>query len=315
MEPSGITFIYSNVCFDEAGLPFELSETMTLRAATESEVKQLNAHLNEAYGSASKWVVPFDHEPVDVEEKGTKKTIYSPSEKSRWWVVAFNGYNPQIIELRKVSSLVNPKLHFGATFTYTEPDQKGRRQGVLYGNHSQIELLANESRKKYEKVHLEELHKLRRYYSLLANDRDQYEKAGFVLDLYSSSSNLCIHSGLLTLSLFSIIESIIAHKPRLTETLDSITHQIKNKLNLLSKRFDHSVKHEEYFRQIGYPKLWGKLYGLRSDIAHGQKYEFEGPYAVLVSLENVNKFLDKVAKELIKLLIEENELIADLREC
>lgn len=315
MEPSGITFIYSNVSFDEAQLPFELSETMTLRAAMESEVEQLNSHLNEAYGAASRWVVPFDHEPVKVEENGTTKTIYSPSEKKRWWVIAFNGYNPQIIELRKVSSLVNPKLHFGATFTYSELDQKGKHQGILYGNHSQIELLANESRKKYEEVYHEELLKLKRYYSLLANDKTQYEKAGFVLELYFSSTNLWIHSGLLTLSLFSIIESIIAHKPRLTESLDSITHQIKNKLNLLSKRFDHSVMHEEYFCKIGYPMLWSRLYGLRSDIAHGQKYEFEGKYAVLKSLENVNKFLDKVAKELIKLSIEENELIADLREC
>ncbi|KQA16694.1 HEPN domain-containing protein [Vibrio metoecus] len=315
MEPSGITFIYSNVSFDEAQLPFELSETMTLRSATDSEVEHLNVHLNEAYGAASRWVVPFDHEPLEVEENGTQTTIYSQSEKRRWWVVAFNGYNPQIIELGKISNLVNPKLHFGVTFTYSEPDQKGKHQGILYGNHSQIELLANESRKKYEEVHYKELAKLKRYYSLLANDQEKFEKAGFVLELYSSSSSLDIHSGLLTLSLFSIIESIVAHKPRLTETLDSITHQIKNKLNLLSKRFDHSVKHEEYFGEIGHSKLWGKLYGLRSDIAHGQRFEFEGQYAVLKSLENVNIFLDKVAKELIKLCIEENELIADLREC
>lgn len=315
MEPSGITFIYSNVSFNEAQLPFELSDTMTLRAARDSEVEQLNVHLNEAYGGASRWVIPFDHEPLEVEENGTKKTVYSPSEKRRWWVVAFNGYNHQIIELGKISTLVNPKLHLGATFTYSEPNQKGKHLATLYGNHSQIELLANESSKKYEEVHHEELSKLQRYYSLLANDQAQSQKAGFVLDLYSSSSSLWIHSGLLTLSLFAIIESIIAHKPRLTETLDSISHQIKNKLNLLSKRFDHSVMHEEYFGKIGYLNLWGKLYGLRSDIAHGQRYEFDGQYAVLNSLENVNKFLDRVAKELIKLSIEENDLIADLREC
>jgi hypothetical protein len=315
MEPSGITFIYSNVSFDEAQLPFELSETMKLRAATESEVEHLNSHLNEAYGNASRWVVPFDHEAVEVEENGTRKTICSPNEKRRWWVIAFNGSNHQIIELGKASSLINPKLQFGATFIYFERDQTGKHQAFLHGNHSQIELLANESRKKYKEVHYEELQKLKRYYGLLVNDNTQYEKVGFVLDLYSSSSSLWIHSGLLTLSLFSIIESIIAHKPRLTETLDSITHQIKNKVSLLSKRFDHSVKHEVYFGEIRYPKLWGKLYGLRSDIAHGQKYDFEGQYAALQSLENVNKFLDEVAKELIKLSIDENDLITDLREC
>lgn len=315
MNPSGITFIYSNVSFDEAQLPFDLSETMKLRAATESELEHLNSHLHEAYGLASRWVAPFDHDSVEVEENGNKKTIYSPADKRRWWVIAFNGYNAQIIELGKVSSLINPKLHFGATFTYSGPDQTGRNQFVLYGNHSQIELLENESCKEYEEVHHEELHKLKRYYDLLVNDKTQYEKVGFVLDLYSSSSSLRIDSELLTLSLFSIIESIIVHKPRLTETLDSITHQIKNKLNLLSKRFDYSVRHEEYFGKIGYPKLWGRLYGLRSDIAHGQRYELEDQYAVLQSLENINKFLDKVAKELIKLSIDESDLIADLKEC
>jgi hypothetical protein len=315
MEPSGITFLYSNVCFDEDKLPFELSETMILRAATDSEIAQLNNHLSEAYGSASKFIVPFDHEPVEVEEDGAKKTIYSQSVNRRWWVVAFNGYNSQIIELGKVATLTNPKLHLGVTFTYSEPDQKGKKQGTLYGSHSQIELLANESRKKYEAVDLEDLLILKKYYSLIANDQSKYDKTGFVLELYSSTSGLWIHSGLLTLSLFSIIESIIAHKPRLTETLDSITHQIKHKLNLLSKRFDQAVKHEEYFGEIGYPKLWGKLYGLRSDIAHGQKYDFTGANGTLKSLENVNNFLDKVSKELIKLSIEEHELISDLREC
>lgn len=315
MEPSGITFIYSNVCFDEARLPFELSETMTLRAATESEIGQLNNHLNEAYGFAARWVVPFDHEPVEVEQNGTKKTVYSPSEKRRWWVIAFNGYNSQVIELGKTAALTNPKLHFGATFIYSEPDQKGERRGILYGDHSQIEFLANESRKKYEAVHARELVKLKRYYRLIASDQAIHEKSRFVLELYSSSSSLRINSGLLTLSLFSIVESIIAHKPRLTETLDSIAHQIKHKLNLLSKRFDNAISHEDYFGEIAYPKLWSKLYGLRSDIAHGQKYEFQGANEVLRSLENVNRFLDKVAKELIKLSIEERELISDLREC
>jgi len=315
MEPSGITFIYSNVLFEEGDLPFQLSETMSLRAATAPEVEHLNEHLVEAYGSASKWVVPFDHELVEVEENGTKKTIYSQSEKKRWWVVAFNGHNSQIINLNKISTLISPKLHFGSTFIYTEPNQQGKGNGVLYGGHSQVELLAEESRKKHETVSTDELLKLNTLYGFITSDQTKYENIKFVLELYSSSSNLRIHSGLLTLSLFSIIESLIAHKPRLTETLDSITHQIKHKLNLLSKRFDNSVKHQDYFGEIGYPKLWSKLYGLRSDIAHGQKYEFSGQNKTLKSLKNVNKFLDKVARELIKLSIEEYELVNDLREC
>ncbi|NRB65140.1 MAG: hypothetical protein HRU40_19340 [Saprospiraceae bacterium] len=315
MEPSGITFIYSNVDFEEADLPFKLSETMTLRAATTAEVEQLNEHLVETYGSQSKWIVPFDQELVDVEENGSKKTVYSQSEKGRWWVIAFNGYNPQIIELQRVATLISPKLHFGSTFTFNEPNQQGKRNVTMYGGHSQIELLVEESRKKYVNVRTDELHKLKKYYRLITNEQSKYEHVRFVLDLYSSSAKLRIHSGLLTLSLFSIIESLIAHKPRLTETLDSITHQIKHKVNLLSKRFDHSLKYKDYFGEIGNQKLWSKLYGLRSDIAHGQTYEFSGANELLKSLENTNTFLDEVAKELIKLSIEEHELVSDLREC
>lgn len=312
---SGIVFIYSNVSFDNESLPFKINDSMILRVATAQEIDKFREHLSQTYGGQSRWIIPFDHEPKQVEEDGTSQTIYSPSSSHRWWVVAFNGNNSEVSELSKISILVEPKLHLGCTFMYSEADQKGEAQGVLYGNHAEIELLSTESRKKYESVDISELVKLKRYYEAIVGSKNMYKKPKFALELYYSASKLPIHSELLTLSLFSIIESIVAHKPRLTETLDSITHQIKNKLNLLSKRFDIVVDHEHYFGVISYSKLWGQLYSLRSDIAHGQSYEFVGSYSVLKSLENVNIFLDKIVRELIKLSVDEYDLISDLREC
>jgi len=107
MEPSGITFIYSNVDFDDAHLPFVISDALTLRTATSSEVLELNKHLEKTYGTAARFVVPFDHELVEVEKDGAKKTIYSKSDKSRWWVVAFNGCNQEIFKLSKISTLLS----------------------------------------------------------------------------------------------------------------------------------------------------------------------------------------------------------------
>jgi len=315
MEPSGITFIHSNVDFGDKDLPFVISESITLRAATESEIKRFKNHLNESYGLASHFVIPFDHEPIEVKENGKKRTIYSESDKPRWWVVAFNGYNLQIIELGQIANLINPKLHFGSTFLFSEPNQKGQKQGVIFGPHSQFEILSNESKTKHKLVSLEELNKLKFYYESIGLRKAELSHVKYALDLYASTSGLRVQSGLLTLSLFSIIESLIAHKPRLTETLDSITHQIKNKINLLSKRFDINLEHSEYFGDIGFLKLWGKLYGLRSDIAHGQSYNFEGVYRCLKSLENTNNFLDKTVRELIKLSIDEADLIIDIRDC
>lgn len=316
MPKSGITFIFSNVDFADIDLPFVISDNMLLRAASEAEVSMFSDHLVEAYGSASMWVVPFDHEPVEIEEEnGIKRTTYSKSAKSRWWVIAFNGTNQGVHELSKIASLLSPKLHFGSTFLFSEPNQKGEKQGIMFGGHTQFELLANESRNKHQTVKIEELQKLTQYYKYLCSDQSNIKHVNYVLDLYSSTPSIRLNSSLLTLSLFSIIESLVAHKPRLTETLDSITHQIKNKLNLLSKRFDVELNHQEYFGEISHEKLWSKLYNLRSDIAHGQTYDFFGANTCLKSLENTNTFLDQVAKELIKLSISESDLITDLRAC
>ncbi|CAM2985924.1 hypothetical protein [Pseudoalteromonas distincta] len=315
MKLSGIAFIFSNVYFEEIDLPFMLSENMILRSATSSEIEQLNEHLKEAYGSAARWVVPFNEEAIEVEDKGTKKIIYAQSNKTRCWVIAFNGSNSQVFTLGKVSTLINPKLQFGSTFMYKGPNQKREGKSVLYGGHSQIELLAEQSRKVSQKVSTAELQKLKNLYNFIGREQTKYEKIEFVLELYSSSGSLDVGSKLLTLSLFSIIESLIAHKPRLTETLDSVTHQIKHKINLLSKRFDNTIKYHDFFEEIGYPKLWAKLYGLRSDIAHGQKYDFSKDYKILKSIENVNYFLDQVAKELIKLSIKDFDLVNDIRNC
>ena len=315
MNKSGITFIFSNVDFGGDDLPFTISASMTLRSATESEVELFNTHLEQTYGSSSRSIVPFNYEEVETEENGTKTTEYVVSDKPRWWVIAFNGTNADVADLSYVANLITPKLHFGSTFLFSEPNQKGEYETVIYGPHTKLEILSRESRKKFRRVSSEELNKLKKYYeSIYLSDVD-LSHVRYALDLYNSASGLWFHSGLLTLSLFSVIESLIAHKPRLTETLDSISHQIKHKINLLSKRFDIKADHTQHFGEIDTIKLWGKLYGLRSDIAHGQSYKFVGTYECLKSLENTNNFLDEMVRELIKLSINEPNLIVDIRDC
>lgn len=311
MASSGITFIYSNVDFVDVTLPYSLSETMILRAAIDVEVEKFKNYLAE-YGRFSRFIIPFDHSPVDMDENGVKKTIYRPDKFSRWWVIAFNGCNSQVYDLDRIAKLIKPKLYLGVTFLYDELNQ---HSGTI-GKHSDVEILTIESAKKYSLVNSNELNKLKEYYNwFLLEDISATSSSKYALDLYCSTSNLGIHSGLLTLSLFSVIESLIAHKPRLTETLDSITHQIKNKINLLVKMFENSIDKESYFGDIAYMTLWGKLYGLRSDIAHGQKYDFSKSYSCLKNLENVNNFLDEIVRELICLTIQKPDLIADIKEC
>jgi hypothetical protein len=49
------------------------------------------------------------------------------------------------------------------------------------------------------------------------------------------------------LGLFAIIEMLITHNPKLEDKGDSITHQMRSKIPLLSRRFDKSIEIEKYF--------------------------------------------------------------------
>lgn len=324
----GLTFIFNNLSIGDKILPFRISDDIVLREATEKEIELLYNKLKEFYGLSYGWIKPsneilyrfkqlkwskdsrklnlLDFQFQSINFSDLKLFKYTPI---KWYVIDFNGSNKKIIRLEKLAKLLNPKLNFGLDFLYFKDDDTNAMFTLPQA--VKIDIVVHESRKETVLVKDEELKKLKNYY-----DNVDIEHLDYVLDLYSSSSTLFHESTLFTLSLFSIIESLIAHKPRLTETLDSITHQIKNKLFLLSKRFEQNIDKTEYFGEINHEKLWMKLYGLRSDIAHGQTFNFEsGNYVSLKSLKNANEYLDMVTKELIKIAILEPDLVSDLREC
>lgn len=205
--------------------------------------------------------------------------------------------------------LIQPKLNFGYQIL-----SKNGKVGVYSGG--DVQLINNFRWQECEILSLDELNKFKRYFNFISDDNQTMYLIKTPLEMFRETSKLPRYSRMLTLSFFSIIESLITHKPRSAETLDSINHQIKNKINLLSKRFDLPVDHKMYFGEIDFLNLLGRLYALRSDIAHGQSYTFSaGNYQILKSLENTNSFLDEIVREIIKLAIDDPELIKDIKAC
>lgn len=294
----GFSLIFSNIDIEHEHLPYRVSDTLSIREATEDEIVSFREHLERS------------SDPMTVAMlKGKDNECYV---YRSWYAVDFQGSNGQIYDLEKLSVLVNPKLRFGTTFFF---DENGESSGVLWGGDTCINHLLSQARAEKQKLELEELNQLKYYNQLMNDASEEFEYVSYVIDLYQSSLKLEQHSRLLLLSHFSIIESLVAHKPRLSESLDSITHQIKNKLNLLSKRFVNHIDHTNFFGDISIQTLWTKLYQLRSDIAHGQSYSFDSKNQSLKSLQNVNCFLDQTVCELIRLAVIERDLIPDLREC
>lgn len=310
MKLDGIYFIVNNVEFESEALPFHFSDEFILRAATEYEIIEFKKVLLTSHGSTfMKFPLHYETELEDIPEDGSNSHEYVLSEKQRYWVISFEAPNHFIELLMNVGMLIRPKLYCGYGML-----SKDGEVGVTMGE--DVSLINKFRYKESKTITTKELMKLKDYFNLLLADNKSNDIIKTPLKMYRETSMLSIHSGILTLSLFSIIESLITHKPRLSETLDSINHQIKNKINLLSKRFDLSIEHISYFGEIDFLKLLGKLYALRSDIAHGQSYLFDnGEYQILKSLENTNNFLDEIVRELIKLSMDDPTLIKDIKAC
>lgn len=305
-----IYFIVNNIDFKSGVLPFQFSNEFVLRAATEYEIEEFKKVLLASHGSNFMLqALHFETELEDIPEDGSNSRKYIPSKNQRYWVISYEAPNHSIELLMNVGMLIQPKLNFGYHIL-----SKNGKVGLYSGG--DIQLINNVRWQESEIVSLNELIKFKRYFNFISDDDQSMYLIKTPLEMFRETSKLPIHSRMLTLSLFSIIESLITHKPRSAETLDSINHQIKNKINLLSKRFDLPVDHKMYFGEIDFLNLLGKLYALRSDIAHGQSYTFStGNYQILKSLENINRFLDEIVREIIKLAIDDPALIKDIKAC
>jgi hypothetical protein len=113
------------------------------------------------------------------------------------------------------------------------------------------------------------------------------------------------------LGMFSILEALLVHKSNVV----SITHQIKTKLNLLNNRFEDPINFSEFFGNVKYEKVIGKLYEYRSDIAHGDFSDFNGDLNVLVDFDHVSKVIHKILKTTLKQALKEPQLLKDLKNC
>ena len=116
------------------------------------------------------------------------------------------------------------------------------------------------------------------------------------------------------IGLFSIIESLITHSTK-QNVDDSLNHQIKTKIPLLSKKFQRTLNYEKYFSPANEETIWGKLYDFRSKIVHEGNENIEKDNSVLKSLNSVTDFLKETVKLLILFALKEPQLLTDLKKC
>jgi hypothetical protein len=164
-------------------------------------------------------------------------------------------------------------------------------------------------------IRTEELKEIGCNHGLLKKAQDSCPTLHQTIRRFRYLKGLPRHSEFSFVAHFSLLEALITHSPKLTEPLDSITHQLKTKLNLLSKRFQRPLDYSSAFGTATADAVWGKMYGYRSTVAHGEVPDFRKALKLLRSPETAFSFLKETLKLTILFALREPEFIADLKRC
>lgn len=122
------------------------------------------------------------------------------------------------------------------------------------------------------------------------------------------------NSTLRFLGYFAILESLLTHPPKSSDPYDSITRQVKNKINLLNNRWEIKLDYSN-FGEARDGTIWNKMYAYRSSVAHGGNPDFSGELSILGSHLNALKLVKETVKALIRQVLFEPQLMMDLRKC
>lgn len=243
-----------------------------------------------------------------------------PEEEWRYWVITFNGINSELHSLESALSLLRNEIELGMTILGDTPglskDTSGY-SGYLWHAERMSSYFNDDAfgSRAVAEITGADLQQVGIYYGLIKNTPSEHDHIRRSLRILRDLKSLPRKSELVIIGLFSILESIITHSPKLTESADSITHQIRTKIPLLKKRFDRQLNYSDYFRSVSEDKLWTKLYEYRSRIVHGEDTSITDQLSVLMSKEAVREFMHEIVKLLLIVALREPDLVTDLKRC
>ncbi|MBL7139974.1 MAG: hypothetical protein ISS74_03610 [Planctomycetes bacterium] len=243
---------------------------------------------------------------------------WQPLDRRQWryWVIETTRGNG-LMEVGMASHLTHVELRCDRFFINLPTPERMEAAGQLSGNPLCVfSLFGLPQPLRLDKAVLEDIRQTGESLAKLDTERHKPIRATIEMN-YSLADMGFFDQGsgevrLFVLGLFGVIESLITHSPKAGH--DSLTHQIKTKMNLLNRRFDEPLDYSCF--DDGPPDtLWSRLYSYRSAIAHGGQADFGGKHQVLKDERTVTTFLRYTAKALLRYALREPDLVLDLRAC
>ena len=139
------------------------------------------------------------------------------------------------------------------------------------------------------------------------------------LNDFISIKDISANSPFKILSCFAILELLLTTYKQRTSNDNSISNQLRKKINLVNNQLDDKIDFKKYFKGSNTNTLETiieKLYQFRNDIAHGNLSDFESELRILKNQgENILYFLIDILKKILIFSLENPQLVKDLKEC
>lgn len=300
--------ISTNATFPKEMIPFRISDDYIITIPNELETKTFDKHLKDA-GYFSRMFVPFGSEKKIIDYAGQLRTSWEHAEKHDIYILKSRNFNRHMNEMNYAGSLLNPKLRFVMHSMYVDETESliGAFVPLSYSDLTLMTEGSYQDRIEYSQEQLLEFKEL----FLMIKTLDVESRYKGVLQLFHETDDIPNTSNLLTLSYFSILEALLTNG---RSNGESITNQLIYKSKLLLN-MSGMISYQHLFHNINYDNLWKKLYKLRSNIAHGNKFDFQNELSPLKNINTVNIYLDMVVQQLLKFSLNHQQLVDDLKSC
>ncbi len=297
-------------------MPIEVAPKHLFRKAQDDEVELIRKHL---VLFTTLHFFPLSYELIVKEVKespNSKKYSYEPLEKQNWryWVISFEGTNTELSDIASAARLLLNDLELGFAFLKIVPDSP--TPAFTWHTPSLMSFFEDKMLPKPPKEMTSgEIKEITANYQLIKQIKPEHVHITRAFRKFNELKSLPRGSELVVITLFSIIESLIAHNPKSTEVGDSLGHQIKTKIPLLSKRFQRSLPYHQYFGDTPEATVWAKLYEYRSNLVHGEDSRIDGTLRLLKDRQTMVEFLSEAVKLLLLLSLREPVLLYISKQC
>lgn len=297
----------------EGELPFEVIPQHFFRRADSEEIVLIKERLNPYLQPLPLGIFQNPRYEFNLSQENGGREEQLQESAWRYWIISFTGTNAEIQNLSMAAGLLKDEIELGFEFHFLPNGATG------FGWHAEFLTSFFQSMKFGQKngtpIKADDLREISENHAALKQAEQNHPNIHKAVNRFHYLKALPRQSSMLVIGYFSIIEALIAHKPRLHESLDSINHQLQSKLILLAKKFQRKLDYQEFFDGMTEEKIWKRLYSYRSAMAHDTLVNFDSEFKDLKGQSNVLGFLREVVKLLLLFALRDPVFVADLKNC